>query len=108
MVKAYQLINEYKSWTPEHHYPKFQEWRSLNKGTPKQRKEPLSGKRKQSATTAEKRDTLNLIAQNRSSTMMTQMRKTTRLSKTSQERNKFKKLICSILQHKREYRRRIW
>ena len=36
---------------PEHHYTKFQEWHSLNKGTPKQRKEPLSEKRKQSPTT---------------------------------------------------------
>ena len=77
---------------PEHHYLKFQEWRSLNKGNPKQRKEPLSGKRRQSATTAARKDTLNLTTQNRSSTMMTQMIKTTRLSKSSQgEKNLSKK-----------------
>ena len=31
---------------PEHHYLKFQEWCYLNKGNPKQRKEPLSEKKK--------------------------------------------------------------
>ena len=94
MVKAYQLINEYKSWPPKHCYLKFQKWRSPNKVTTKQRKELLSGKIKQSATTASRSDKSNLTAQNRSSIMMTQMIKTTRLSKTSQVRKKtFKKEI---------------
>ena len=76
---------------PEHRYLKFQEWSSLNKVTPKQRKEPLSGKRKQSTTTVSRKDTLNLTAQNRTSIMMTQMRKTTRFPKTSQGRKKLSK-----------------
>ena len=71
---------------PEHHYLKPQEWRSLNKGTPKQRKEPLSGKRKQSSTTVAKMDTLNPTTPNRSSIIMTQMTRTTRMSKTNQVR----------------------
>ena len=77
---------------PEHRYLKFQEWHPLNKVTPKQRKDPLSGKRKQSTTTVARKDTLNLTAQNQSSIMMTQMIKTARLSKTSLGRKKtFKK-----------------
>ena len=76
---------------PEHCYLKLKEWRSLNKGTKKQRKEPLSGKRKQSSTTEARKDTLNLTAQNRSSIMMTQMIKTTRLTKASQGRKNISK-----------------
>ena len=74
---------------PEHFYLQFQEWRSLNKGTPKQR--TAEWKKKAVCRNCEKKDTLNLTAQNQSSIMMTQTRKTTILSKTSQERKNLKK-----------------
>ena len=51
---------------PEHRYLRIKKWSSLNKGIKKQRKEPLSGKRNQSATTAAIKDTLNLTEQNQS------------------------------------------
>ena len=88
MLKAYQLINEYKSWTPRTSLPEVSGVAFSHKGTSKQRKELWSGKIKQSATTAARKDTLNITSQNRSSTTMTQMRKTTRLPKTSQERKR--------------------
>ena len=92
MVKSYQLINEYKSWTPRISLPEVSGVAFYQQGNPKAAQRNAEWKKKSVCHNCKKNDTLNLTAPNRSSIMMTQMRKTTRLSKTSQERKKtFKK-----------------
>ena len=84
MVKSYQLINEYKSWTPRTALPEVSVVEFSQQGNSKAAQRTAEWKKRAVCHNCGKNDTLNLTAPNQSLIMMAQMTKKTRFLNKSQ------------------------